>query len=56
MDLFTVDTIFNQRFYVLFIIRHKTRELIQYAITANPAKEFVRQQIIDFTEGLNQII
>ncbi len=31
MDFFTVDTILNVRFYVFFIIRHQTREIIQYA-------------------------
>lgn len=56
MDFFTVDTIFNKRFYVLFIIRHKTREIIQFAITTNPVREFVRQQIIDFSEQLNEIV
>ncbi len=48
--------IFNQRFYVLFIIRHKTREIVQFAITSNPVREFVRQQIIDFSEQLNEIV
>jgi hypothetical protein len=48
MDFFTVDTMMNQRFYVYFIIHHKTREIIQFAITRNPIKEFVRQQLIIF--------
>jgi len=56
MDFFTVDTLFNQRFYVFFIIRHKTREIIQFGITENPVKEFVRQQIIDFTYDLNDMV
>ncbi len=56
MDFFTVDTILNVRFYVLFIIRHKTREIIQFAITTNPVREFVRQQIIDFSEELNEVV
>ena len=43
-------------YYVLFIIRHKTREIIQFGITMNPVKEFVRQQIIDLTEDLNEVI
>jgi len=43
MDFFTVDTLFNQRFYIFFIIRHKTREIIQFGITMNPVEEFVRQ-------------
>ena len=41
---------------MFFIIRHQTREIIQYAITTNPTREFVRQQIIDFTENLNEVI
>ncbi len=52
MDFFTVDTILNQRFYVFFIIKHQTREIIQFGITMNPVKEIVRQQIIDFTYDL----
>ena len=56
MDFFTVDTIFNQRFYVLFIIKHETREIIQFAVTTNPVREFVRQQIIDFSKQLNEIV
>ena len=45
-------TVLNQRFYVFFIIRHQTREIIQFRITMNPVKEFVRQQMIEFTNGL----
>ena len=56
MDFSTVDTIFNQRFYVFFLIRHQTREIIQFAITTNPVREFVRQQIIDFFEQLNEVV
>lgn len=52
MDFFTVDTILNQRFYVFFMIRHETREIIKFGITMNPVKEFVRQQITDFTYDL----
>ena len=52
MDFFTVDTVLNQRFFVFFIIRHETREIIQFGITMNPVKEFVRQQITDFTYEL----
>jgi len=56
MDFFTIDTIFNQRFYILFIISHKTREIIRYAVTQNPVKEFVRQQIIEFEQEMNRIV
>ena len=56
MDFFTVDTMFGQRFYVYFIIHHKTREIIQFAITQNPVKEFVRQQLILFTEDIENSV
>ncbi len=56
MDFFTVDTLLNQRFYVFFIIKHETREIIQFGITMNPVKEFVRQQITDFTYDLKSSV
>ena len=56
MDFFTVDTLLNQRFYVFFIIRHKTREIMQFGITMNPIKEFVRQQMIKFSDDLRSRI
>ena len=52
MDFFTVDTLMKQRFYVYFVIHHKTRGILQFAITQNPIKEFVKQQIILFSENL----
>ena len=56
MDFFTVDTILNRRFYVLFIISHATREIIQFAVTENPVYEFVRQQIILFEEKMDRLV
>lgn len=56
MDFFTIDTIFNKRYYVFFIIRHKTREIIRYAVTQNPIKEFVRQQVIEFENEIGRIV
>ena len=32
-DFFTIDTIFNKRYYVFFIICYKTREIIRFAVT-----------------------
>jgi len=55
-DFFTVDTILNQRFYVYFIIYHKSREIVDFAITRNPCREFVRQQLISFGEELNSLV
>jgi transposase InsO family protein len=56
MDFFTIDTILNQRLYVLFILCHKTREILQYAITSKPTREFVRQQLIEFEQKVNQVV
>jgi hypothetical protein len=56
MDFFTIETIFNKRYYVFFIISHQTREIIRYAITQNPTREFVRQQIIEFEKQVNRVV
>lgn len=56
MDFFTIDTVLNGRFYVFFMLHHKTREIVQYAVTRNPTREFVRQQLIEFEQRLDNII
>ncbi len=52
-DFFTVDTLFGKRMYVLFIIQLKSRRLVQWRMTEHPTREFVRQQLIEFEEFLN---
>jgi putative transposase len=52
MDFITVDTLLNKRLNVLVFISHRTREIVQFAITENPVKEFVRQQLIRFRESI----
>ena len=52
MDFLTVDTMLGKRFYVFAVISHKTREIIQFAITENPTREFVRQQLILLSEAI----
>jgi transposase InsO family protein len=52
MDLLTVDTMLGKRFYVFAVISHKTREIVRFAITENPTREFVRQQLILFGETI----
>ena len=52
MDFLTVDTILGRRFYVFAVISHKTREIVRFAITENPTREFVRQQVILFSERM----
>ena len=45
-----------QRFYVFFILYHKTREIVQYAITTNPTREFGRQQLIEFEQNIDHVV
>jgi len=52
MDFFTVDTMLGKRFYVFALISHKTREGIQFAITEYPTREFIRQQLMLFSETI----
>jgi putative transposase len=56
MDFFTVDTIIKKRYYVLFFISHHTKEIVRFAITENPTREFVRQQLIELSEELKEIV
>jgi transposase InsO family protein len=56
MDFFTIDTMMKQRFYVFFIIYHQTREIVQFAVTQNPCREYVRQQLIEFGDQLNSLV
>ncbi len=56
IDFFTIDTVLNQRFYVYFILYHKTREIVQFAVTRNPTREFVRQQLIEFEQILDYVV
>ena len=44
MDFLTVDTMLGKRFYVFAVISHNTREIVRFAITENPTREFVRHQ------------
>ena len=56
MDFFTIDTVLDQRCYVFFIMYHKTREIVQFAVTRNPMREFVRQQLMVFENRLNNVV
>ena len=50
MDFLTVDNMLGRRFYVFAVISHKTRQIVRFAVTENPTREFVRQQLILFSE------
>jgi putative transposase len=52
MDFVTVDTLLGKRLYVFAIISHKTHEIVQFAVTENPTREFVRQQLMLFSEAI----
>jgi putative transposase len=49
MDLMTIDTLFGKRLYFLIILELKSRKIVKWNLTEYPSREFVRQQIIDFT-------
>jgi len=49
MDFMTIDTLFGKRLYLLIILELKSRRIVKWSLTKNPSREFVRQQIIDFT-------
>lgn len=45
MDFMTIDTMFGRRFYLLIILKLKSRKIVKWGITENPSREYVRQQI-----------
>ncbi|GMT50379.1 MAG: hypothetical protein IEMM0008_1918 [bacterium] len=51
-DFFTLDTLFGKRFYALIIIHLSTRRIVAYNLTTHPTRNFVRQQIIEFSYDL----
>ena len=49
MDFFTLYSILWKRFYIFsFIICLQTRQIDRYAVTTNPTRRVVRQQLIEF--------
>jgi putative transposase len=49
-DFFTVDTLFNKRFFVFFVIHLATRKIKHWSVTLHPSYQFVRQRLITFSE------
>ena len=45
MDFFTVPTATFRIFYVLFVIRHRRREILHWNLTAHPTASWVMQQL-----------
>lgn len=56
MDFLTVDSLLGKRFYVHFVIHHKARKIVQFAITQNPVREFMRQQMMLLQEKVKTTI
>lgn len=54
MDFMTVDTLFGKRFYLLIILELKTRKIVQFDMTENPCREFVKQRIELFSEDFEE--
>jgi len=54
MDFMTVDTLFGKRFYLLIILELKTRKIVQFDMTENPCREFVKQRIELFSEKYDE--
>ena len=52
MDFLTVDAILGKRFYVFAVISHTSREIVRLAITENPTRAFVRQQLRLFSDTM----
>jgi putative transposase len=52
MDFLTVGTMLGKRFCVFAVISQKTREIVRFAVTENPTREFVRQQLMLFSEAI----
>jgi transposase InsO family protein len=56
MDFFTIDTVLHQRYNVFFIMYHKTREIVQFAVTRHPTREFVRQQLMECERRMDHLV
>lgn len=54
MDSFHVYSALGKQFYVLVILELKSRKIVQFAVTENPVREFIRQQMILFSEKYPQ--
>jgi transposase InsO family protein len=54
MDFFTVPTATFRIFYVLFVIRHRRREILHWNLTAHPTASWVMQQLREASPSIPQ--
>ena len=48
-DFFTITALFGMvTYYVFFIIKLETRQIVQFGITSNPSRQFLRNQFSEF--------
>ncbi len=47
-DFFTIETVFNKRLYIFFLMEMKTRKIVQFGITGNPTIQFIRNRLSGF--------
>ncbi len=47
-DFLTVETLFNKRLYVFFIMKLANRKIVQYGVSSRPEMMFVRNQLTGF--------
>ena len=47
-DFFTIETVFNKRLYIFFLMEMKTRKIVLFGITGNPTIQFIRNRLSGF--------
>jgi len=50
MDFMTIDTLFGKRLYLFIILELKSRRIVNWNLTENPSREFLKQRIQIFSE------
>ncbi len=56
MDFMTIDTLFGKRLYLFLVLQLKTRKIAHWSLTEYPTREYVKQQLIDFSERYSRAL